>query len=67
LLITVLALAANIAANIALVPAQGIVGAAIATFITEVIVTAGCVFYLLHHRVERSRRTVVANPRVEPT
>ena len=67
LLITLLALAANIAANIALVPAQGIVGAAIATFVTEVIVTAGCVFYLFNHRVERSRRTVVANPRVEPT
>jgi O-antigen/teichoic acid export membrane protein len=67
LLITTMALVGNVIANLALVPAQGMVGAAIATFLTEVIVTAGCVLYLLNHRVERSRRTVVANPRVEPT
>ena len=49
LLITLLALAANIAANIALVPAQGLIGAAIATLITELVVTAGCVYTLVQH------------------
>ena len=43
LAIVTLALAGNIAANVMLVPERGIVGAAIATLITEVIVTAGCV------------------------
>jgi O-antigen/teichoic acid export membrane protein len=46
LLIAILALAGNVAANIALVPSQGIVGAAIATVLTEVVVTFGCLFAL---------------------
>ena len=46
LLIALVALAGNVIANIALVPAQGIVGAAIATLLTEVVVTAGCVYVL---------------------
>ena len=48
LAIVTLALAGNIAANILLVPERGIVGAAIATLLTEIIVTAGCVFSLRH-------------------
>ena len=55
LLITVLALIANIAANIALVPARGLVGAAIATFLTELVVTFGCI-YVLVQRGSSARR-----------
>ena len=44
--IVVLALAGNIAANLLLVPSRGIVGAAIATVLTELIVTAGCLYVL---------------------
>jgi O-antigen/teichoic acid export membrane protein len=40
------ALAVNVAANLLLVPTQGITGAAIATVVTEVVVTAGCVVVL---------------------
>ena len=50
LAIVVLALIGNIGANLLLVPSQGIVGAAIATVITEVIVTAGCVYALVQHK-----------------
>jgi stage V sporulation protein B len=46
LLIAALALIANVAANFALVPSQGMVGAAIATLVTEVVVTAGCLYSL---------------------
>ena len=46
LLIATLALIGNVIANLALVPSQGIVGAAIATVLTEVVVTAGCVYAL---------------------
>ena len=49
LLICVLALVANIAANVALVPSLGMFGAAIATLLTEVVVTAGCAFTLVLH------------------
>jgi O-antigen/teichoic acid export membrane protein len=48
LAIVTMALGGNIAANILLVPGRGLVGAAIATVITEVIVTAGCLFALRH-------------------
>jgi len=65
LLIATLALAGNIAANIALVPSQGITGAAIATVLTEVVVTVGCLIFL-NLRVEPSRRTAAMNPRIEP-
>lgn len=44
--IVVLALAGNVAANLLLVPSRGIVGAAIATVLTELIVTAGCLYVL---------------------
>lgn len=54
LLIATLALAGNVIANIALVPSQGIVGAAIATLLTEVVVTAGCVYFLWARRVPSS-------------
>jgi O-antigen/teichoic acid export membrane protein len=47
LLIVILALAGNIAANGLLVPSRGILGAAIATVLTELIVTAGCVYALV--------------------
>ena len=47
--IAALALVANVAANIALVPSQGMVGAAIATVITELVVTAGCLLALRSH------------------
>lgn len=46
LAIVVLALAGNVGANVLLVPSQGIVGAAIATVLTELIVTAGCLVVL---------------------
>lgn len=46
LVIVIVALAANIAANIALVPSRGIAGAAIATVLTEVVVTLGCLLAL---------------------
>ena len=49
LVITLLALIVNVAANIALVPAQGMNGAAIATLLTELVVTGGCVFTLAQH------------------
>jgi O-antigen/teichoic acid export membrane protein len=66
LVIVILALAGNVAANIALVPSQGIAGAAIATVLTEVIVTAGCLSYL-NLRTEPSPGTVVVNHRPEPS
>jgi len=47
LLIATLALAANVAANIVLVPSQGIAGAAIATVLTEIVVTVGCLYALV--------------------
>ena len=46
LMIASLALAANVAANFVLVPSQGMAGAAIATLLTEVVVTAGCIYAL---------------------
>jgi O-antigen/teichoic acid export membrane protein len=46
LLIASVALVGNIAANLVLVPSQGINGAAIATVLTEVIVTTGCLYVL---------------------
>jgi O-antigen/teichoic acid export membrane protein len=48
--IATLALAGNVMANIALVPSQGMIGAAIATLLTEVVVTAGCVYALWARR-----------------
>ena len=64
LVIVTVALAANIAANVAFIPSQGITGAAVATVLTEIIVTIGCLafFYL---RAEPSRRAAVMNERVE--
>jgi O-antigen/teichoic acid export membrane protein len=47
--IVALALIGNVTANIILVPGRGIVGAAIATVLTEIIVTAGCVYVLARH------------------
>jgi len=64
LLIATLALVANVAANLALVPTQGIIGAAIATVLTEVVVTIGCLAFL-NLGPEPSRRTPVMNQRVE--
>jgi len=61
LLIAAIALAGNIVANVALVPSQGIAGAAIGTVLTEVIVTAGCVLYLANKRIEPSSRPLVAH------
>ncbi len=68
LTIVTIALAGNVAANLLLVPTRGIVGAAIATVLTEVIVTAGCLYALrANFREEPSSRTFVRNPREEPT
>lgn len=61
LVIALLALAGNVAANIALVPSQGMVGAAIATVITEVVVTIGCLYTLVHHGGS-SRRFIAKVP-----
>ena len=47
----ILALAGNVAANLVLVPSRGIAGAAIATLLTELIVTAGCVYALARRSV----------------
>jgi O-antigen/teichoic acid export membrane protein len=55
LVIVVLALTGNIAANLLLVPSRGIVGAAIATVLTEIIVTAGCVYVLARRHVTMAR------------
>jgi O-antigen/teichoic acid export membrane protein len=65
LLIVILALAGNVAANLALVPSQGIAGAAIATVLTEVIVSVGCLAFL-NLRREPLPGTTVRNPRPEP-
>ena len=43
LAIVAAALVANVVGNIALMPSQGMAGAAIATVLTELVVTAGCV------------------------
>jgi len=50
LAIVTLALAANIGANMLLVPERGITGAAIATLLTELVVTAGCIAALASQR-----------------
>ncbi len=46
LVIVTFALAANVTANAWLIPSQGLVGAALATILTEVVVTAGCLYVL---------------------
>jgi O-antigen/teichoic acid export membrane protein len=56
LVIVVVALIVNIAANVVLVPTQGMVGAAIGTVLTEVVVTAGCISALRAVRHEGSAR-----------
>jgi O-antigen/teichoic acid export membrane protein len=56
LLIASLALVANVAANFVLVPSRGMSGAAIATLLTEVVVTAGCLYSLRVQDAGASRR-----------
>jgi O-antigen/teichoic acid export membrane protein len=68
LLIATLALVANVAANFALVPVEGMIGAAIATLLTEVVVTGGCLWFLGLHGEPSDRisgRTIVPKLRVE--
>lgn len=61
LLIAVAALAANLAANLVLVPSRGMVGAAISTVVTELVVTAGCVLALrLQTKAADRRSTIIA-------
>jgi O-antigen/teichoic acid export membrane protein len=72
LAIATVALAANVVANIVLVPSQGINGAAIATILTELVVTAGCLLALIRHgRSTRQFGATVrhdgSNPRTEPS
>ena len=68
LAIVTLALAGNIAANLLLVPTRGITGAAMATVLTELIVTAGCLMVLRANlRDEPSSGTTARNPRGEPS
>lgn len=67
LLIATIALVANVVANVLLVPSKGIVGAAIATLLTEVVVTIGCIAALSNLRLEPSPGTTVRNPRPEPS
>ena len=43
LVIVIVALIVNVAANVVLVPSQGMIGAAIATVLTEIVITAGCI------------------------
>jgi O-antigen/teichoic acid export membrane protein len=64
LLIASVALAANIVANLLLVPSQGIAGAAIATVLTEMVVTLGC-GTALWTRVQRERSAPRFNPEVQ--
>ena len=64
LLIAAAALGVNLVANYALVPTRGIVGAAIATVVTEVVVTAGCVWAL--RLAGNSRSMLSAGRRPEP-
>jgi len=61
--IATVALIANVIANIVLIPTQGINGAAIATVLTEVVVTAGCTIALVHH--ERSAQRFIAKVHYE--
>jgi O-antigen/teichoic acid export membrane protein len=68
LLIATLALIANVAANFTLVPVEGMIGAAIATLLTEIVVTGGCLWFLGMHVKPSDRtpgRTTVPNLRVE--
>ena len=68
LAIVTLALAANITANFLLIPSQGIVGAAISTLLTEIVITASCLYALRANlREEPSSGTFVRSPREEPT
>jgi O-antigen/teichoic acid export membrane protein len=70
LAIVIAALAGNIGANLLLVPSRGILGASIATVLTEIVVTVGCLYALVHRanlREEPSSRTFVQNPREEPS
>ena len=68
LAIVTLALAANVTANFLLIPSQGIVGAAISTLLTEIVITASCLYALRANlREEPSSGTFVRNPREEPT
>jgi O-antigen/teichoic acid export membrane protein len=66
LLIAAAALLGNLAACLVLVPSQGITGAAIATVLTEMIVTAGCLVFL-SRRSEPSPGTTAMNHRAEPS
>jgi O-antigen/teichoic acid export membrane protein len=59
LAIVTLALAANVAANVLFIPSLGLAGAAIATVVTEAVVTAGCVVAL-------ARQTGATRPLVAP-
>jgi O-antigen/teichoic acid export membrane protein len=50
LVITAAALVANVAGNFILIPSQGMVGAAVSTLATELVVTGGCVMVLIARR-----------------
>ena len=65
LMIATAALIANVAANIMLIPSQGLAGAAWATVFTEVVVTGGCLAFL--NRRSEPARTAVLNHRAEPS
>lgn len=65
LLIAFFALVANIAACIVLVPTRGIAGAAVATVLTEVVVTAGCAWFLMSHRAEPWGGALMSGARAE--
>ncbi len=68
LAIVTTALAANVTANFLLIPSQGIVGAAVSTLLTEIVISAGCLYALRANlREEPSSGTFVRNPREEPS
>ena len=48
--ITLVALAANLVGNVTLIPTYGMVGAAVSTLATEVVVSAGCLVTLMRMR-----------------
>jgi O-antigen/teichoic acid export membrane protein len=59
--VTATALVANLAANSLLIPGGGMVGAALATLLTEVVVTVGCVMALSRRGTAVRQRPVTAS------
>jgi O-antigen/teichoic acid export membrane protein len=59
--ITATALVANLTANSLLIPGEGMIGAALATLLTEVVVTVGCVMALSRRATGVRQQSVTAS------